>query len=156
MRTEKIKQALILVILAFLLGQSIAVYANHEVNFDKGVMLEGFDVVAYHTMGKAKRGFKEFNVDWLGGKWYFVNQQHRDLFVEDPEAYLPQYGGYCALSYANGKEHGGVDPKAWQIVEGKLYLFYGRRAVSRWKFEQPHVQEANKKWEKAKAGLVIE
>lgn len=156
MLAEKFVVQLPWIILGYLLTLSTIVSANHDVNSEKGVMLEGYDVVAYHTLGKAKRGSEDFHVDWLGGNWYFISQQHRDLFVENPEKYLPQYGGYCALSYADGREHGGVDPKAWQIVEGKLYLFYGKRAVSRWNFEQPHVQEANKQWDKAKAGLLIE
>ncbi len=130
--------------------------ANHDVNLKKSVMLDGYDVVAYYTLGEAKRGTEEFRADWLGGKWHFSSQQHLDLFLGDPEKYLPQYGGYCALSYANGKQHGKVDPRAWQIVEGRLYLFYARRAVSRWDFEQPHVQEANRRWDKARDGLLSE
>lgn len=156
MRIQLFARLLALLAAGSLLLAGVTARANHQVNFDEGVMLEGYDVVAYHTLGKAKRGSSEFHADWLGGKWYFISQQHSDLFAGDPEKYLPQYGGYCALSYADGREHGGVDPKAFQIVEGRLYLFYGRRAVSRWNFEQPHVQEADKKWEKAKAGLLVE
>ena len=156
MRSKIFIRGITPLIAGLILGLSHIVNANHDVNQDKGVMLDGYDVVAYHTMGKAKRGSKEFQTEWLGGKWYFISPQHRDQFVANPESYLPQYGGYCALSYANGKEHGGVDPKAFQIVDGRLYLFYGKRASSSWKIEQPHVQEADKKWDKAKAGLTLE
>lgn len=156
MRIELIKSSLKPWLVIFSLGLSTTVTANHDVNHERGLMLEGYDVVAYHTLGKAKKGSKEFNTEWLGGTWFFVSQAHHDLFVEEPAKYLPQYGGYCALSYADGRQHGGVDPKAWQIVEGKLYLFYGRSAVSRWNFETPQVQQADKKWEKAKAGLLLE
>lgn len=154
MRTKNIKLRLLTLSLGLVFSLSFVVSANHDINQDEGAMIDGYDVVAYHTLGKAKKGSHQFSTEWLGGKWLFVNDEHRELFVADPASYIPQYGGYCAASYAEGKEHGWVNPKAWQVVEGKLYLFYGKRAANRWDFNRPHVQQANKKWEKAKDGLL--
>ena len=139
-----------------LLAASLGAGASHDVNHVKGVMLEGFDVVAYHTLGEAKKGSPQISADWLGGKWLFISEEHRELFIEDPGSFIPQYGGYCAYSYADGREHGGVDPRSWQIVDGKLYLFYSSRAENRWNVNRPHVKQADRKWEKAKAGLLAQ
>lgn len=154
MQAKNLKAALASFLSGLVFCLSFTVSANHDVNQAQGIMIDGYDVVAYHTMGQAMTGSKEFSTEWLGAKWLFANAIHRDLFIADPVSYLPQYGGYCALSYEHGKEHGRVDPTAWQIVDGKLYLFYGSKGVDRWDFNRSRVQEANRKWEKAKSGLL--
>ena len=59
-----------------------------------GVAVKGYDVVAYHTEGRAVKGKKAFSHKWNDAKWYFANAGNRDLFVAEPERYAPQYGGY--------------------------------------------------------------
>ncbi len=144
------------VLLVLMLTMSFGVSANHGVNKDKfdGEVVMGYDVVAYFTMGDAIKGSKDISVEWLGGKWFFVNEEHRELFRAEPAKYVPQYGGYCSSSYPYGDEHDYANPKAWQIVKGKLYLFAGNRTSNRWDSDNPLVEAANKRWEKAKAGLL--
>jgi hypothetical protein len=55
--------------------------------------------------------------------WHFASAQHRDAFVKSPESYAPQYGGYCAYGVSQGHT-APVDPAAWKIINGKLYLNY--------------------------------
>ena len=43
-------------------------------------------------------------------------------FAADPERYLPQYGGFCALGVALGKKLDAA-PRFADIVDGKLYVF---------------------------------
>lgn len=139
----------------FLLSMSFAVNANHDVNTNfEGDVIKGYDAVAYFTMGKAVKGLKEFSTKWLGGDWFFANRNHRDLFLADPTKYIPQYGGYCSVSYAIGNEHGSADPENWQVVDGKLYLFYSKRSADNWDVTGSISQSADKKWGKAKAGLL--
>ena len=59
-----------------------------------GVAIKGYDTVAYHTQGLAKKGFAQYSHDWNDAKWYFASANNRDLFAADPERYAPQYGGY--------------------------------------------------------------
>ncbi len=47
----------------------------------------------------------------------------RDVFAQNPEQYAPQYGDFCAWTVAEGYT-APVDPNAWEIVDGKLYLNY--------------------------------
>jgi YHS domain-containing protein len=71
------------------------VWAFNEVNKTfLGVAIKGYDTVAYHTEGRAMKGDSRFSHEWNDAKWYFVSSENRDLFIQDPERYAPQYGGY--------------------------------------------------------------
>ena len=86
-----------------------------------GVGAGGYDVVAYFTASQAVPGKPDLTAVHDGVTYRFSNSANRDLFAANPAGYLPQYGGYCA--YAVSKGHtAGVSPKAWKIVDGKLYL----------------------------------
>ena len=138
--------------LIFLL--SFNAHATHDISKNyNGKVIEGFDAVAYFTMGEAVKGSSDISTEYLGGTWLFVNEQHRDLFLADPGTYIPQYGGYCSVSSSFGR-HGGANPKSWQIVDGKLYLFYNKATSDGWEVHYSSTQSADKKWEKAKAGLL--
>lgn len=45
----------------------------------------------------------------------------RNLFMNNPQQYLPQFGGFCAFGAAVGKKLY-ADPTVWKLVDGKLYL----------------------------------
>ena len=88
----------------------------------------GYDPVAYFTDGKPVQGKPEFEQLWRRSRWRFVSAEHRDLFTRDPKHYAPQYDGYCAMGISEGgaaHKHT-VDPEAWAIVDGKLYLTHNR------------------------------
>lgn len=86
-----------------------------------GAAAGGFDVVAYHTVGKPTQGSKQFTATYQGATWQFASAAHRDLFVAAPARYAPAYGGWCAAGASKGKK---VATKAefWKIVDGQLYL----------------------------------
>lgn len=95
-----------------------------------GVAIMGYDPVAYFTEARAVKGAPEFNHNFLGETWHFASAVHRDAFAANPVAYAPQYGGYCAAEMLYADVSSGitsnVEPKAWRIIDGKLYLFYDR------------------------------
>ena len=84
--------------------------------------VEGYDVVAYFTDGKPVEGSKDHSVEWKGVDWYFANAEHKKMFEADPDKYAPQYGGYCADGVAYDTLTVNIDPNAWRILNGKLYL----------------------------------
>ena len=88
-----------------------------------GVAIDGTDPVAYFTDGRPAQGSSDFEHEWMGATWRFVSAAHRDLFAADPAKYAPQYGGYCAWAVSQGYT-AKIDPAAWKIVDGKLYLNY--------------------------------
>jgi len=101
------------------------------------VSISGYDPVAYFTDGKPVPGSNEFEYVWHDARWRFASATHRDLFAEDPEHYAPQYDGYCAMGVADvavfGPHKDTVDPEAWAIVDGKLYLTHTRYTMDRWR-----------------------
>lgn len=96
----------------------------------------GYDTVAYHTEGEPVRGARDFQTEWNGATWRFASQENLDLFLADPEAYAPQYGGYCAWAMAEGYTAKG-DPNFWRIVDGKLYLNFNQEIQDRWETDIP-------------------
>lgn len=93
--------------------------------------IKGFDAVAYFTQGKPVKGVDEFSFHYLDAEWLFSSEEHMNLFKSDPEAYAPQYGGYCAYAMAEG-ETVSAEPELWTIYNGKLYLNYSRRINAIW------------------------
>ena len=91
----------------------------------KGTAVGGYDAVAYFTDKKAVKGSPKFTFSYKGVNWRFANEKNLGLFKENPEAYAPQYGGYCTGGVAGGHAAVNVDPEtAWRIIDGKLYIVY--------------------------------
>jgi YHS domain-containing protein len=103
-----------------------------KVNTASGdVAVKGYDVVAYVTAGRPVEGSAQF-VHRIGGTTYrFASAANRDAFAKEPDRYLPQFGGFCAYAVSRGYT-ADIDPRAWRIVGGKLYLNYNRGAQAKW------------------------
>ena len=101
-----------------------------------GVAVKGYDVVAYETDGAPVKGRVEFEYRWQGAIWRFATAANRDRFAAGPERYAPQFGGYCSWAVSRGYT-ADIDPEAWKIVDGKLYLNYSRRVQRMWEQDVP-------------------
>ncbi len=65
------------------------------INVDSnGVAIKGYDPVAYFTNGGPKEGKEIYSHDWQGARWLFASSENRDLFIANPDKYIPKYGGY--------------------------------------------------------------
>src|SRR5438270_11423270 len=69
---------------------------------EDGVAVKGYDVVAYFGQKKSMKGDPKYSYQYNGAKYTFISARHLDLFSKNPEAYLPQYGGYCAVGTSMG------------------------------------------------------
>ena len=108
--------------------------------------VEGYDPVAYFTENKAVKGSKDFEWEWGDANWRFSSEENLAAFKLDPEKYSPQYGGYCAYAVADGKTVG-IDPEAFDIVDGKLYLNYSKKIQERWKGDRDNfISKADEVW----------
>jgi enamine deaminase RidA (YjgF/YER057c/UK114 family) len=111
--------------------------------------ISGYDPVAYFTEGKPVPGKTDFEYLWHKLRWRFASSAHRDLFSRDPERYAPQYDGYCAMGAAAGEagHKDTVDPEAWAIVDGKLYLTHRRQSMETWR-QNPaeYIKKADADW----------
>ncbi len=98
---------------------------------EDGVAVRGTDVVAYFTEGRPRPGLAEFEHEWQGARWLFATAAHRDAFAADPARYAPAYGGFCAFAVSEGYT-APIDPQAWRIVDGRLFLNYDLGVQRRW------------------------
>jgi len=117
-----------------------------QVYENRGIAVDGSDVVAYFTEGKPVEGASDITHDWNGVTWRFASAANRDSFAADPEAYAPQYGGYCAWAVSQGYT-ASTTPEAWRIVDGKLYLNYSKRVQRKWEGDIPgNIAAADANW----------
>jgi YHS domain-containing protein len=115
-------------------------------NATEGLALHGYDPVAYFTLREATQGSPDIRLAWQGVIYQFASQQHREMFVADPNRYLPQYGGYCAIAMAWGRI-ADIDPESWAIVDQRLYLNASPFAHRLWSINRRgNIESANKNW----------
>ena len=121
----------------------------HPVNATpKGVAIKGYDPVAYFTDRKPVKGMEVFAHSWNGARWLFASAGNRDRFKADPERYAPRYGGYCAFAVSRGTT-ADIDPEAWTIYEGRLYLNLDKKIQHIWEQDIPgYIRKADEKWPK--------
>lgn len=142
------RASLILSMLALVLTAGPGAEAADKVNKSRfgGVAIEGYDAVAYFEDGQPVEGSKDFTFEWMDATWRFASAEHRDLFKADPEKYAPQYGGYCAYAVSQGGT-AGIDPEAWSIVDGKLYLNYNQKIQKKWEADRDaFIEAADENW----------
>lgn len=117
------------------------------------VAIEGTDPVAYFTDGKPVAGSSAFEHEWQGAVWRFASAANRDAFAKEPARYAPQYGGYCAWAVSEGYT-ASIEPEAWRIVGGKLYLNYSKSVQKQWLADVPgNIKKADANWPAIRAGL---
>ncbi|AJD45001.1 MULTISPECIES: YHS domain-containing (seleno)protein [Rhizobium] len=145
-------------VVAAVVGGSPA-FADDSVNtgYFGGVAIMGYDTVAYFTAGKATKGSEKFSYEWLGTPWHFANTEHRDMFISEPLKYAPQYGGYCAGEVINGSVTVNIDPEAFKIIDGKLYLIYDKKHAEGFAAHaEDAVAKADDNWPKVAADLEMD
>ena len=137
----------LLLALAWLAGAAGPSRAAAPINAARGnLALQGYDPVAYFEEGKAVKGEAGHSASWMGATWQFASAKNREAFQADPERYAPQYGGYCAWAVSEGYT-ADIDPHAWRIVNGKLYLNYSKSIQRRWEKDIPgHIAMGDKNW----------
>jgi hypothetical protein len=126
--------------------QAPAQQSAGRINAPRGLAVQGFDVVAYFTDGQPVRGSAYYVQRWRDVEWRFASAEHRDAFAADPERYAPQYGGFCAYGVAQGALVD-VDPTAWRIVDGRLYLNVNHSVSRTWSADIPgNIRQADQNW----------
>lgn len=129
--------------LAQLQAQKDAVYST------KNGAINGYDPVAYFSDGKPIKGLDSIAINWHGATWHFADIGHRELFAAEPEKYAPQFGGWCAYGWS--KDYAAkIEPQAWSIVDGRLYLNYNQDVRKDWKKKRAeYIHSAQMNYKKA-------
>ena len=140
--------------LALLLISSSLVAQNSNYNTKKGFVANGYDIVSYFN-NTAVKGKQKFATTFDGVKFKFSTKKNLKLFTENPIKYIPQYGGYCAYAIGKNGEKVSINPKTYEIREGKLYLFYnawGTNTLKMWINEGANnlKKQADINWKKIK------
>lgn len=92
----------------------------------------GYDAVSFFEGdGEGLKGVKEFSTTYQGAEFRFASAENLARFEANPDAYAPQYGGYCAWAIAQGNLAPG-NPKNANVVDGKLYLNYNDGIEKKW------------------------
>jgi YHS domain-containing protein len=113
---------------------------------DKHLMLAGHDVVSYFTEKTHRPGSAAIRSVYKGVTFRFSRPAHKALFDAAPEAYIPQFGGYCANGIVYGVPWGG-EADIWKIIDGKLYIFAAREAHDAFMLDVPrNLALAHKSW----------
>lgn len=92
--------------------------------------IDGYDPVAYHTLGAALPGRDDLAFEHEGLTYFFSDEDTLCRFRKAPERYLPAFGGWCALGLGLDPEALGKpqarrapDPTSFKLVDGRLLLF---------------------------------
>ena len=132
---------------ALLVAAAATGAAAQRVNADRhGLAVKGYDVVAYFVEGRAVPGDARFEHALDGVRYRFASAANRDRFAQEPQRFLPQYGGFCAWAVSRGYT-APTDPLAWRIVDGRLYLKYDRSVQREWEGDiKGNVAKADTNW----------
>ena len=145
------KGYIILIILGFYGFNLFSQQNSCNVNAN-GVAILGYDVVAYFD-NEAKKGKPKYSYTYKEVEYYFSSNKNCEKFKLHPNKYLPQYGGWCAYAMSKKGEKVEMDPKIFEIRDGKLYLFYKsffNNTYKSWLTENPKVlkKQGDINWQK--------
>jgi YHS domain-containing protein len=119
----------------------------HKANVDSnGVILKGYDPVAYFTQHKAVKGTRNYQTTYQGAIYYFSSAADLTAFKKNPSHYAPQFGAFCANGVKN-KALRDSDPTVFFIIKGKLYVCASTAAEKEFRSkEDEDVITAQRNW----------
>jgi YHS domain-containing protein len=120
-----------------------------KVNVDsKGVILRGYDAVAYFKQGKPVKGDPAIASNYDGATYLFASSADKAEFDKNPAKYVPRYGAFCSYGVANGVLADLDGPNAFAIYKGKLYLCGNEGALKEFKSDiDSNIQKADTYWQ---------
>jgi len=112
------------------------------------IALQGYDAVAFHTVGKAMKGNPAHSTEYRGYKYLFSSEANKAMFEEVAEKYLPAYGGYCAYGVALGVLFP-VEIDTWEVIDGRLMLQFSLDVKKKFAEDRDeNIRKANDNWMK--------
>jgi len=141
-----IKQFLIAIVamLTFSFGATAGEYTHST------PAVQGYDVVTYQAAKRPVRGNGNFVSTHEGATYLFSSKANLESFEDNPDKYVPAYGGYCAFGASVGKKFIG-DPEVWRVVDGTLYLNLDTGIQAEWLKDVPgRIKTADTNWKRIK------
>jgi YHS domain-containing protein len=120
-----------------------------KVNVDsEGVILKGYDVVAYFKQRKPVQGNLAFESTYQGAAYLFASAADKADFDKDPAKYVPQYGGFCAYAAALGNLGDVEGTDAFAVYKGKLYMCANQSSLEEFKANiDTNIGKADANWQ---------
>lgn len=113
---------------------------------DTGLALQGYDPVAYFTVGKPVKGDARFRSAYRGAVYHFSSAEHKRMFEQDPAKYEPQFGGFCGYA-ASIHKVSPISVEFWEIIDGRLVLQHNQKAWDLWHKDVPgNLVKADRNW----------
>lgn len=117
-----------------------------EIFAPDGKAIKGYDVVAFFKEAKPVEGADSLAYRYKGSDWLFTSRGNLEAFKENPEKYVPQYGGYCAYGTSQGHK-APTETDTWTIVDDKLYFNYNMKVKNTWsKKREELIEKADTQW----------
>ena len=112
--------------------------------------ISGYDPVEFFNSNKAIKGSGFHVSEYAGESYVFLNEENKAKFDNDPESYLPEFGGWCAFGAAISKKFF-VNPEIFSITDSKLYLFLNKDIQDKWNEDEAKLlNDAEENWKKIK------
>jgi YHS domain-containing protein len=113
----------------------------------KGVILKGYDVIAFFKERKAVKGSPDLSATYQSATYLFTSGANKAEFEKDPVKYAPQYGAFCAYGVTLGVLADPEVPDAFMVYKGKLYVCGNQGALKDFKKEiDSNIDKANANW----------
>ena len=113
---------------------------------EESVILEGYDVVAFFTQGRAVQGSSRYKSRYHGAEYHFANATNKNTFDAEPERYKPQFGAYCSMAMSMGRLEP-ADVRTWSIVDGRLVVNRNEKAKAMWSMNpRGNLRKADANW----------
>lgn len=136
----------ILILFIGFLSATIFAHTTKRINLKNNIGIQGFDPVAYFESDKAIEGNKEIKSEYNGAIYYFSSEYNKALFLKNPSQYEPQFGGFCSYGMSEGYKES-INPKAFTIVDNKLFLNYSLKIREIWhKAQNARIEKAILNW----------
>ena len=130
-----------------LLSPAVSLAGALQLMDDGGVAVAGYDPVSYFQPGGPKIGNSGIEVKHEGAIYRFASNENAALFEANPEAYVPQYGGFCAYGMSFGSRSP-IDPLAYQIHDDKLYIMINQGTAAMWQGrKEKSIKKADRAWQ---------
>jgi len=94
-------------------------------NLKNGLAVRGYDLVSIVENKKAIKGMQSISLQHLRANYWFASEKNKQLFIDNTEKYLPQYGGFCAIAMSEGALVD-ANPKSFLLQDEKLFLFFSK------------------------------
>jgi len=122
--------------------------ATAKVNVDnQGIILKGYDAVAYFKQGKPVKGDPAIRSIYQGATYLFASAANKADFDKSPAKYAPRYGAFCSYGVAAGVLADIDTASAFAIYKGKLYLCGNEGVLKDFKSDiDDNIEKADANW----------